>query len=42
MPSTLGGNWAWRMKKGQFDKETVKKMERMTKIYGRLPVACEQ
>ena len=42
MPSTLGGNWAWRMKKGQCDKETVKKMERMTKIYGRLPVACEQ
>ena len=38
MPSTLGGNWAWRMKKGQFDKETVKKMARMTKIYGRLPV----
>ena len=41
MPSTLGGNWAWRMKKGQFDKETVKKMARMTKIYGRLRVACE-
>ncbi len=42
MPSTLGGNWAWRMKKGQFDKEIVKQMVRMTKIYGRLPVACEQ
>lgn len=42
MPSTLGGNWAWRMKKGQFDKETVKQMARMTKIYGRLPVACEE
>ena len=42
MPSTLGGNWAWRMKKGQFDKEIVKQMARMTKIYGRLPVACEQ
>ena len=35
MPSTLGGNWAWRMKKGQFDKETVKQIARMTKIYGR-------
>ena len=42
MPSILGGNWAWRMKKGQFDKEIVKQMARMTKIYGRLPVACEQ
>ena len=42
MPSTLGGNWAWRMKKGQFDKETVKKMARMTKIYGRLSFSYEQ
>ena len=42
MPSTLGGNWAWRMKKGQFDKETVKKMARMTKIYGRLSAVHEQ
>ena len=42
MPSTLGGNWAWRMKKGQFDKEIVKKMARMTKIYGRLSFSYEQ
>lgn len=37
MPSTVGGNWAWRMKKGQFDKETVKKIKRMTWMYERLP-----
>ena len=37
MPSTLGGNWTWRMKKGQLDQETVKGMKRMTWLYGRLP-----
>ncbi len=37
IPSTLGGNWVWRMKKGQFDDETVKEVERVTRLYGRLP-----
>lgn len=35
-PSTLGGNWVWRMKKGQFDKNTVQEIERVTRLYGRL------
>lgn len=35
IPSTLGGNWCWRMKKGQFDKKTAKEMRRVTKLYGR-------
>ena len=35
-PSTLGGNWEWRMKPGETDEGTVREMERMTKIYGRL------
>ena len=35
IPSTLGGNWIWRMKKGQFDKETVKEIARVTELYGR-------
>ena len=35
IPSTLGGNWVWRMKKGQFDKETVKEIARVTELYGR-------
>lgn len=35
-PSTLGGNWEWRMKPGEPDEGTVREMERMTKIYGRL------
>ena len=37
IPSTLGGNWVWRIKKGQFDEETVKEVERVTRLYGRLP-----
>ena len=32
-PSTLGGNWEWRMKPGEPDEGTVREMERMTKIY---------
>ena len=35
IPSTLGGNWLWRMKKGQFDKATVKEIARVTELYGR-------
>ena len=35
-PSTLGGNREWRMKPGEPDEGTVREMERMTKIYGRL------
>ena len=35
IPSTLGGNWVWRMKKGQFDKATVKEIARVTGLYGR-------
>ena len=34
-PSTLGGNWEWRMKTGELSEETVQEMARMTKIYGR-------
>jgi len=35
-PSTLGGNWQWRMKKGSFDNKLCDKIRRMTKLYGRL------
>ena len=38
-PSTLGGNWVWRMKKGQFDGSVVKEIERVTRLYGRLPAS---
>ena len=37
VPSTLGGNWAWRMEKGKFDEKTVERLKRMTWLYERLP-----
>ena len=42
VPSTLGGNWTWRMEKGQFDEETVKRLKRMTWLYERLPREVEK
>ena len=36
MPSSLGKNWEWRMKKEACSKELAKKIYQMTKIYGRL------
>ncbi len=35
-PSTLGGNWVWRMKKGAFSKTLAAKMRHLTKLYARL------
>ena len=34
-PSTMGGNWQWRMKKDAFDKALAEKIRRITKLYGR-------
>ena len=36
IPSTLGGNWVWRMKEGQFDEETAEEILRVTRLYGRI------
>lgn len=35
-PSTLGGNWKWRLEKEQISEELVKAIYRMTRIHGRL------
>ncbi|MEG1002115.1 MAG: 4-alpha-glucanotransferase [Clostridium sp.] len=35
-PSTLGGNWGWRMAKGSLTKELSKKIYKLTKLYGRV------
>ena len=35
MPSTLGGNWMWRMKKGAFTDELIKKIRKMTEVCAR-------
>ena len=36
VPSTLGGNWVWRMKKGAFSKRIAKEMREVTRLYARL------
>ena len=35
-PSTLGGNWVWRMRKGAFTKKLAKEIRSITKLYARL------
>ena len=34
-PSTLGGNWEWRMKRDACTKELAEKIYKLTKLYGR-------
>ena len=34
-PSTLGGNWMWRMKKGAFTDELIKKIRKTTEVCAR-------
>ena len=35
-PSTTGGNWCWRLRKGEFSDELAAEIRRLTKISGRL------
>lgn len=35
VPSTLEGNWQWRLQKGAFTKEVAAKMNQLVHIYGR-------
>ncbi len=35
IPSTLGNNWVWRLKKGQIDEKLTKEIYKITKLYGR-------
>lgn len=34
-PSTLGSNWTWRLKKGEFTKKMIKRSKKLNQIYGR-------
>lgn len=34
-PSTLGSNWTWRINRGCFSKNMVKRIKMLTKLYGR-------
>lgn len=36
IPSTLGGNWVWRIKEGSTTPELAAKIRKLTKLYGRL------
>lgn len=36
MPSTLGGNWEWRMKDGAFTAKLAKEIHNITSLYARL------
>ena len=36
IPSTLGGNWTWRMKKGAFTKALANEIHDITKLYARI------
>ena len=35
-PSTLGGNWQWRLKAGDLTEELIGRIRRITHLYGRL------
>ena len=36
IPSTIGGgNWAWRMEEGAYDKKLAKKLKKLAKLYFR-------
>ena len=35
IPSTMGINWMWRLKEGQYTDELADKLLRLTEIYGR-------
>ena len=35
IPSTNGGNWSWRLKKGELDERVSERILRKTKVYAR-------
>lgn len=36
LPSTVGNNWRWRLKQGQFTGQYIKELKKLAKTYGRL------
>lgn len=40
-PSTLGGNWTWRLRKGEFTPEIIRRCRKLNALYGRCPDAEE-
>lgn len=37
LPSTIGTNWRWRMKQGEFDSQKIEWLREMAEIYNRIP-----
>ena len=37
LPSTIGQNWRWRLKKGEFTQREAEKLFNMAELYYRLP-----
>lgn len=37
LPSTIGTNWRWRMKTGEFDNQKIEWLREMAMVYDRLP-----
>lgn len=37
-PSTVGGNWAWRLLPGQFTEEQIARLRRFAELYGRIGI----
>ncbi|MDJ1121786.1 4-alpha-glucanotransferase [Olsenella sp. YH-ols2217] len=42
VPSTLGGNWTWRLLPGQLDDELAAKVARCMDLYERAPLAVDE
>ena len=40
LPSTIGTNWRWRMKKGEFTAEIRNRIRELSKLYGRCANKC--
>ena len=36
IPSTLGGNWIWRMEQGTFTEELIARIQKITQLCARL------
>jgi len=36
-PSTLGGNWQWRMREGSFSAAVARELAELARLYGRIP-----
>ena len=36
LPSTIGKNWRWRLKKGEFNDECIRRLHKLADVYNRI------